>query len=256
MENKKTRRKPITKKLRFEVFKRDAFTCQYCGRMAPDVILEVDHINPVSNGGDNDIMNLITSCKDCNRGKGKRKLSSCDEIKIQQQQLKELSQKREQLKMLIEWRKELSKLDDMQIDAVESIFSDKASVSLTETGRKNIGNFIKKYGFENVCESVEIYISQYFNPESKEFSREFGFIGRICYNREMQSKDPSIYWSNKIAYYCNKKFPYVEKWKARNLVKGKIKSDEECEYIISLIDFYRSWSDVKSAILEAIQCQQ
>lgn len=74
MENKKTRRKPITKKLRFEVFKRDAFTCQYCGRMAPDVILDVDHINPVSNGGDNDIVNLITSCKDCNRGKGKRKL--------------------------------------------------------------------------------------------------------------------------------------------------------------------------------------
>ena len=46
-------RKAISKKLRFEVFKRDNFTCQYCGRMAPDVILEVDHINPVKNGGDN-----------------------------------------------------------------------------------------------------------------------------------------------------------------------------------------------------------
>ena len=38
-------RKPIGKKMRFEVFKRDKFTCQYCGRKAPDVILEVDHIN-------------------------------------------------------------------------------------------------------------------------------------------------------------------------------------------------------------------
>ena len=43
--------------------------CQYCGQSAPDVVLEVDHIVPVAEGGDNDIMNLITSCRDCNRGK-------------------------------------------------------------------------------------------------------------------------------------------------------------------------------------------
>ena len=29
-------REPISKKLRFEVFKRDSFTCQYCGSKAPD----------------------------------------------------------------------------------------------------------------------------------------------------------------------------------------------------------------------------
>jgi 5-methylcytosine-specific restriction endonuclease McrA len=31
----------ITKKLRFEVFKRDNFTCRYCGRKTPEVILLV-----------------------------------------------------------------------------------------------------------------------------------------------------------------------------------------------------------------------
>ncbi len=87
-------RKAISKKLRFEVFKRDNFTCQYCGRMAPDVILEVDHINPVKNKGTNDILNLVTSCKDCNRGKGARKLSESDTLKKQQQQLKEIIEKR------------------------------------------------------------------------------------------------------------------------------------------------------------------
>ena len=64
-------RKPLSKKIRFEVFKRDKFTCQYCGRMSPDVILEVDHIEPVAEGGDNEITNLITSCRDCNRGREK-----------------------------------------------------------------------------------------------------------------------------------------------------------------------------------------
>ncbi len=67
MEHK---RKAIPKSVRFEVFKRDNFTCQYCGRKAPDVVLEVDHINPVANGGENDILNLVTSCRDCNSGKG------------------------------------------------------------------------------------------------------------------------------------------------------------------------------------------
>ena len=62
-------RKSISKKLRFEVYKRDSFTCQYCGRKAPDVALNVDHVVPVSKGGTNDILNLITSCFDCNNGK-------------------------------------------------------------------------------------------------------------------------------------------------------------------------------------------
>ena len=69
------KRKSIPKSVRFEVFKRDSFKCQYCGASAPDVILEVDHIVPVAEGGKNDMMNLITSCRDCNRGKGKKRLT-------------------------------------------------------------------------------------------------------------------------------------------------------------------------------------
>jgi 5-methylcytosine-specific restriction endonuclease McrA len=55
--------------LRFLVLKRDKFTCQYCGRKAPVVILQVDHIIPESKGGKTIIENLITACEECNRGK-------------------------------------------------------------------------------------------------------------------------------------------------------------------------------------------
>ena len=55
--------------LRWEVLKRDAFTCQYCGRSAPEVKLEVDHIIPVSEGGKDTKDNLITACYSCNRGR-------------------------------------------------------------------------------------------------------------------------------------------------------------------------------------------
>lgn len=63
-------RKAIGKKLRFEVFKRDGFTCQYCGAVPPSVLLQVDHIVPVAGDGDNNIDNLVTSCQPCNVGKG------------------------------------------------------------------------------------------------------------------------------------------------------------------------------------------
>lgn len=58
-----------SRRLRFEVLRRDGYTCQYCGARAPDVILEVDHVVPETLGGDDDPRNLVTACKDCNAGK-------------------------------------------------------------------------------------------------------------------------------------------------------------------------------------------
>jgi len=56
-------------KIRFAVLKRDNFTCQYCGRKAPDVSLHVDHVIPRSRGGTDAMANLKTACADCNLGK-------------------------------------------------------------------------------------------------------------------------------------------------------------------------------------------
>ena len=69
-------RKPLRKSVRFAIFERDAFTCAYCGRRPPAVVLEIDHIVPVAEGGSNEDTNLITSCEDCNAGKGRRVLAS------------------------------------------------------------------------------------------------------------------------------------------------------------------------------------
>ena len=63
-------RRPLSKRVRFDVFKRDGFRCSYCGRHPPDVLLECDHIVPVCEGGDDGPDNLTTACFDCNRGKG------------------------------------------------------------------------------------------------------------------------------------------------------------------------------------------
>lgn len=67
-------RKQIKQSKRFAVFNRDNHTCQYCGKKAPGVVLEIDHKIPVSKGGDNSMGNLVTSCFDCNRGKSDKHL--------------------------------------------------------------------------------------------------------------------------------------------------------------------------------------
>lgn len=57
-------------KTRFEFLKKYNFTCQYCGRKAPEVQFHIDHILPVSKGGSKDESNLILACDECNIGKG------------------------------------------------------------------------------------------------------------------------------------------------------------------------------------------
>ncbi len=64
------KRKGLSKRLRYEILRRDCFTCQYCGGKAPATRLHVDHIEPVSKGGTDDPRNLRTACIDCNLGKG------------------------------------------------------------------------------------------------------------------------------------------------------------------------------------------
>ena len=68
------KRKSISKGKRFGIFKRDGFTCQYCGQQPPDTVLHIDHILPVIEGGTNEEMNLVTSCAACNIGKGRKLL--------------------------------------------------------------------------------------------------------------------------------------------------------------------------------------
>jgi len=106
----------ISKKIRFEVFKRDGFQCCYCGKTPPEVVLEVDHIEPKAKGGGDDINNLLTACFDCNRGKKDILLSKAP-LKLSEN-LEILKQKEIQLK---EYRKFVKKIEVRTLKDIATI---------------------------------------------------------------------------------------------------------------------------------------
>lgn len=57
---------------RFNVFLRDRFTCQFCGRRPPAEGLTFDHVVPRSRGGVSSWTNVVTACRSCNERKGCR----------------------------------------------------------------------------------------------------------------------------------------------------------------------------------------
>lgn len=71
----KKQRALMTPKLREEIKQRDEYTCQHCGNSIskePNLLLEIDHIKPLSKGGLTTSDNLQTLCWKCNRSKGNK----------------------------------------------------------------------------------------------------------------------------------------------------------------------------------------
>lgn len=68
-KGERSERDKMTQKVRWKILERDMFTCQSCGRSAPDVKLHVDHKIPIAMGGKTEESNLHTLCAECNLGK-------------------------------------------------------------------------------------------------------------------------------------------------------------------------------------------
>ena len=190
---KTAERKALSKKTRFEVFKRDRFTCQYCGRMSPDVILEVDHIKPVAKGGDNNFLNLITSCRDCNRGKSDKRLSDDVAIKKVQEQLLDMADKREQLQMMVDWKNELLDLTDDQTDCIAKLINKLTGYDVYDEGKRTIRKWLLNFSFNDVYDSTIIAFDRYYQEgKDRSFNIAFYKIGGICFNKQKQKAGENV----------------------------------------------------------------
>lgn len=160
-------RKPISKKMRFEIFKRDSFTCQYCGKKAPDVVLHIDHIKPVAAGGRNSLLNLVTSCIECNLGKGATELSDKSALERSREQAKMLQKRREQIEMMRDWQIGLVDEKNAAVEAVSELFCClTGGKKVISEGYKQtaITKLVSKYGLAEVLDALRAGSESYGDP--------------------------------------------------------------------------------------------
>jgi hypothetical protein len=177
-------RKQISKKTRFEVFKRDKFTCQYCGEAAPNVILHVDHIHPVSKGGINNILNLITSCAECNLGKRDKLLSDETSAIKQKKQLDEFQERQNQLRMIAQWQQDILANQQTELDIVNDLLNELMNVTLSDVGNVHMKKTLKTFGIKQVCDAIHIAVNKYYDGTNNGAANAIHYIGGICYNKK------------------------------------------------------------------------
>ena len=192
-------RKSLSKKTRFEVFARDSFTCQYCGNQPPKVILEVDHIIPVVDGGTNDPENLRTSCFECNRGKGKSVLGNEANPMEKLAKMQELSEEQMFAIKLVEAARVREEIRNNAISIIENVL--KIS-SCFETHVSQFLNIAKEFSPETAMEWLQIAAST--------VSRSSGIERSATYARRL--KHENVYENDCFKYLngIRRKYKSVE----------------------------------------------
>lgn len=178
----KTKRKGISKRVRFSVFSRDGFACRYCGATSETVQLVLDHIEPVSKGGSDEPENLVTACQPCNAGKSDKPVNSTAVNEAHRLALaQELNEQKAALKAAKEAAEARSKIHQevcnyyCQLRGVKEIRKDclRTYVSL-----------IEKHGVEAVFEWMDLAAARL-----EQWASDVNFIRYVCGIRRKQMKD-------------------------------------------------------------------
>ncbi|MGA2774931.1 MAG: HNH endonuclease signature motif containing protein [Candidatus Omnitrophota bacterium] len=204
----------MNKKLRFEVFKRDNFTCKYCGRIPPVAILEVDHIIPVCEGGKEDMSNYVTSCFDCNKGKGKVLLSKIGSKIDYSEENAKLEEGRLQLEEYRKFLKQVTKSLEKQVEEVNSYWNlkDNYKFSLSESGKVSIRKFLKFLPPEKIKEAIEIACNKFPKITKENVEKRFSYMCGILHNWKAElTGDTSHKDTREVINYWNRKRP--QDWK-------------------------------------------
>lgn len=174
-ETEKPKRKSLSKKLRFEVFKRDGFKCQYCGAHPPSVLLHVDHIIAVAAGGLNAIDNLVAACESCNLGKGARSLGVVP--KSLAEKAAEVEEREAQIlgyQAILDGKRQ--RLESETWRVLEVMFGRRDTAPRDEFNSTH--RFIEKLGVHAALEAAEIALG---SPAS--YRNTFRYFCGICWNK-------------------------------------------------------------------------
>jgi hypothetical protein len=261
--SRRATRKPISRTVRFEVFKRDSFKCQYCGRAAPDVLLHIDHMKPVADGGTNDILNLITSCAECNGGKGATPLADSTAVEKRRVQLEQLQERREQLDMLMEWQAGLSELQEETVDRIAGYWAQKSpGFSPNQNGRRKIKTWLRKFSVEELVYAMNVAAEAYLKFEDdgkvteESWELAFGKIPGICRVERASKDDPDLKELFYIRGIARNRCGYFVNHDAMNWLKAARSWDIPMERLREIACTCRSWTNFWTTISGEIDARE
>lgn len=175
-------RTALSKRLRFEVFKRDGFKCAYCGAHPPQVILHCDHIHPVAEGGTNDIDNLVTACVACNQGKSDKLLS--DVPLSLAERAADVAEREEQIAGYQGvMRDRRGRIEADAEDVLDSFCQAFGRDSIPMNDFRSIRRFVDELGLDEVLWSVDRAAQQHRN-----YRKAFLYFCGICW-RKIRERD-------------------------------------------------------------------
>ncbi len=169
----------VSKKIRFEIFKRDGFKCVYCGNSPPGVILEIDHIEPKADGGKDDINNYVTSCFDCNRGKGRIKLD-CIPVPVQDN-LEALQEREKQIHEYRKFIKAIEKRELKDFEEVEKIMLRENEVFTDNFRNVSLRRFLRSLPLNEVVEAAQLSLSRI--PQDNQIEKRIKYFCGICWRK-------------------------------------------------------------------------
>jgi len=161
------------------------------------ITLEVDHLIPLSKGGDNAMVNLVSSCMDCNRGKSNVLLTALPEV-----QVANLEQQREQLAQL----KAMAKLARDHRALIEDMFQEISAFWIDKEGEdpaklqvsgqlaSAIRRFLKVLPASAVMEASEITWDRL--PHAERWNQTKYFCG-VCYRTIDKKNGIPMPWEKK-----------------------------------------------------------
>ena len=190
------------------MFKRDHFTCVYCGRSAPEVVLHVDHVLPVAEGGTNDIGNLVTACADCNLGKGASIIDTGRNLT--KKQLRELRERREQIELLQKWNKELLEIKNIELEEVVLTCNGRLEgtglpLAVNDGYKGTLRQLIDKFTAKEVNDAINIAFNAYTVTSREEAEKALSKVPGICVNKRRERENPA----------------YAHKWHLINILKKR-----------------------------------
>ena len=196
-----TKRKSITLSIRFEVFKRARFRCQYCGVRQTDdgVVLHVDHVVPVFEGGTNDIVNLVAACASCNLGKGATRLDDHVALAQSLDRLEDIQHRRDNLQLMARWHEECRHEVTESVALIMKCWSEWSRCpampdDLQAVMSEHIRAWIRTFGALEVLEGVRIAVDRYVQfgvdgqPVGSSLAQSWQKIGGVCATRRAQQR--------------------------------------------------------------------